>query len=127
MLDLGDVPARGQFTPHGSVWLRGVTTSPTRWLSPSRSARGGKGKGIGYSETAGREGGRLAVAAGSAASPFPTKWYIDVGKPIDPGYAPEMADRPMVVNEVTDLVRTTMQRMIDSRLARRRSVFLEDE
>ena len=59
--------------------------------------------------------------------PLPTKWYIDVGKPIDPGYAPEMADRPMIVNEVTDLVRTTMQRMIDSRLARRNSVFLDDE
>lgn len=59
--------------------------------------------------------------------PLPTKWWIDVGKPIDPGYAPEMADRPMIVNEVTDLVRTTMQRMIDSRLARRKSIFLDEE
>lgn len=59
--------------------------------------------------------------------PLPTKWWIDVGKPIDPGYCPEMAERPMIVNEVTDLVRTTMQRMIDSRLARRRSIFLDGE
>lgn len=55
--------------------------------------------------------------------PLPTKWYIDFGPAIPPAYPPEMADRPMVVNEVTDLVRTTMQRMIDSRLARRKSVF----
>lgn len=55
--------------------------------------------------------------------PLPTKWYIDVGPPIAPAYPPEMAERPMVVNEVTDLVRSTMQRMIDSRLARRKGVF----
>ena len=29
----------------------------------------------------------------------------------------------MIVNEVTDLVRSTIQRMIDSRLARRGNVF----
>ncbi len=55
--------------------------------------------------------------------PLPSKWWIDVGPPIPPPYPPEGADRPMIVNEVTDLVRSTMQRMIDSRLARRRSVF----
>jgi 1-acyl-sn-glycerol-3-phosphate acyltransferase len=51
--------------------------------------------------------------------PMPTKWWIDVGKPIELGHGPEVADRPMIVNELADRVRTTLQRMIDSRLARR--------
>lgn len=58
--------------------------------------------------------------------PLPTKWWIDVGSPIEPSYAPEMADRPMIVNEVTDLVRSTLQQMIDSRLARRKGIFSDD-
>lgn len=55
--------------------------------------------------------------------PFPTKWWIDVGKPIDMSQGPELADRPMIVNELADKVRTTLQTMIDSRLARRGSVW----
>ncbi|MHB1045011.1 MAG: lysophospholipid acyltransferase family protein [Thermoanaerobaculia bacterium] len=55
--------------------------------------------------------------------PAPTKWWIDVGAPIDAGLDPAYAERPMIVNEVTDLVRSTIQRMIDSRLARRGNVF----
>ncbi len=43
----------------------------------------------------------------------------DVGKPIELGHGAEVADRPMIVNELADRVRTTLQRMIDSRLARR--------
>ena len=58
--------------------------------------------------------------------PLPTKWWIDVGSPIDPGYPSEMADRPMIVNEVTDQVRSTLQQMIDSRLTRRKGIFSDE-
>ena len=51
--------------------------------------------------------------------PLPTKWWIDIGKPIQLDYGPEIAERPMIVNELADKVRTTLQTMIDSRLARR--------
>ncbi len=55
--------------------------------------------------------------------PLPTKWWIDIGKPIDLGLGPEVAERPMIVNELADNVRQTIQQMIDSRLARRGNVF----
>jgi 1-acyl-sn-glycerol-3-phosphate acyltransferase len=55
--------------------------------------------------------------------PLPTKWWIDIGKPIEMEHGPEIADRPMIVNEVADKVRTTLQTMIDSRLSRRGNVF----
>ena len=55
--------------------------------------------------------------------PMPTKWWIDIGKPIRFDLAPEVADRPMIVNELGDKVRTTLQTMIDSRLSRRGNVF----
>ena len=58
--------------------------------------------------------------------PLPSKWWIDVGRPIEPKYAAEMAARPMIVNEVTDQVRSTLQQMIDSRLGRRKGVFSDD-
>jgi 1-acyl-sn-glycerol-3-phosphate acyltransferase len=57
------------------------------------------------------------------AIPLPTKWWIDFGKPIVVEHGPELADRPMIVNELADKVRTTLQTMIDSRLARRGDVF----
>ena len=57
------------------------------------------------------------------AIPLPTKWWIDFGKPIVFEHGPELADRPMIVNELADKVRTTLQTMIDSRLARRGDVF----
>lgn len=55
--------------------------------------------------------------------PLPTKWWIDFGKPIVFEHGPELADRPMIVNELADKVRTTLQTLIDSRLARRGDVF----
>ena len=58
--------------------------------------------------------------------PLPTKWWIDIGKPIAFDHGPEVADRPMIVNELADQVRTTLQTMIDSRLARRGNVFTGD-
>ena len=55
--------------------------------------------------------------------PLPTKWWIDIGKPIAFDHGPDVADRPMIVNELADHVRSTLQTMIDSRLARRGNLF----
>ena len=38
-------------------------------------------------------------------------------------YGPEAADDPILVNRLAEQVRATIQRMIDGRLARRRSVW----
>jgi 1-acyl-sn-glycerol-3-phosphate acyltransferase len=57
--------------------------------------------------------------------PLPTKWYIDIGEPIPmDGYGPEAANNLMVVSQITDQVRNVVQQMIYSRLAKRRSVFV---
>ena len=50
---------------------------------------------------------------------MPTKWWIDVGKPIPMDLGKDVANRPMIVNELADKVRTQLQTMIDSRLSRR--------
>jgi len=56
--------------------------------------------------------------------PLPTKWSIDFGEPIDvSSYGPEAADDPILVNRISEDVRTTIQKMVDGRLARRRSVW----
>jgi 1-acyl-sn-glycerol-3-phosphate acyltransferase len=57
-------------------------------------------------------------------APLPTKWYIDVGEPIyvDNG-DPNAADNVPYVSQVTDQVRSTIQEMVQTRLAQRRSVF----
>jgi len=55
--------------------------------------------------------------------PLPTKWWIDFGRPIVFDRRPDIAERPMIVNELADKVRTTLQTMIDSRLARRGDIF----
>jgi 1-acyl-sn-glycerol-3-phosphate acyltransferase len=56
--------------------------------------------------------------------PLPTKWSIDFGEPIDLSeHGPEGAEDPILVNRIAETVRGTLQRMIDGRLARRRSVF----
>ncbi len=56
--------------------------------------------------------------------PLPTKWSIDFGEPIDlEGHGPEDADDPILVNRISEEVRSTIQRMVDGRLARRRSVW----
>lgn len=57
--------------------------------------------------------------------PLPSKWHIEFGEPIETtGYAPESADDPMVMFEVTDQVRETIQQTLYKNLARRRNVFL---
>jgi 1-acyl-sn-glycerol-3-phosphate acyltransferase len=56
--------------------------------------------------------------------PFPTKWSIDFGEPIDlSAHGPEGADDPILVNRISEEVRATIQKMVDGRLARRRSVW----
>ena len=56
--------------------------------------------------------------------PLPTKWSIDFGDPIDlGGHGPEDADDPILVNRISEEVRSSIQRMVDGRLARRRSVW----
>jgi 1-acyl-sn-glycerol-3-phosphate acyltransferase len=56
--------------------------------------------------------------------PLPTKWSIDFGDPIDlEGHGPKDADDPILVNRISEEVRSAIQRMVDSRLARRRSIW----
>jgi 1-acyl-sn-glycerol-3-phosphate acyltransferase len=56
--------------------------------------------------------------------PLPTKWSIDFADPIPMDtYGPEAAEDPILVNRLSERVRDTIQRMIDGRLARRRSIW----
>ncbi len=56
--------------------------------------------------------------------PMPTKWYIDIGEPIPlDRYRPADANNMMVVAQITDQVRSVVQKMLYARLAQRRSVF----
>ncbi len=58
------------------------------------------------------------------AIPFPTKWSIDFGEPLDLSrYPKEAADDPILVNRLSEQVRQDIQRIIDGRLARRRSIW----
>jgi hypothetical protein len=56
--------------------------------------------------------------------PMPTKWYIDIGEPIPmDGYGPNAAQNLLLVSQLTDQVRGVVQKMINERLAQRKSVF----
>jgi 1-acyl-sn-glycerol-3-phosphate acyltransferase len=56
--------------------------------------------------------------------PLPTKWSIDFADPIPmDAHGPEGAEDPILVNRLSEQVRSTVQHMVDSRLARRRSVW----
>lgn len=58
------------------------------------------------------------------AMPLPTKWIMEFGKPIDTAqYGRDAADDPMIVFEITDQVRETIQNTLYRNLARRGSVF----
>jgi 1-acyl-sn-glycerol-3-phosphate acyltransferase len=58
------------------------------------------------------------------AIPLPTRWSIDFGEPIElRHHGPEAAEDPILVNRLSEEVRSTIQRMLDARLARRRSVW----
>ncbi len=55
--------------------------------------------------------------------PIPSKWYIDIGEPIDTRqYDPQLAGNPIFVSELSDLVRNKVQEQINARLAQRQSV-----
>ncbi|MBF0660639.1 MULTISPECIES: lysophospholipid acyltransferase family protein [unclassified Rhodococcus (in: high G+C Gram-positive bacteria)] len=57
--------------------------------------------------------------------PLPSKWYIEFGTPINTDVYDEVAaDDPMVLFEVTDHVRETIQQTLYKLLTRRRNVFL---
>jgi len=56
--------------------------------------------------------------------PLPTKWSLDFADPLSvEKYGPEAAEDPILVNRLSEQVRGTIQRMIDGRLARRRSIW----
>lgn len=56
--------------------------------------------------------------------PLPTKWSIDFADPLPTEkYGPEAADDLILVHRLAEDVRQTIQRMIDGRLRRRRSVW----
>jgi 1-acyl-sn-glycerol-3-phosphate acyltransferase len=56
--------------------------------------------------------------------PLPTKWTIQFGEPIPTdGYPPEAAEDPMLVFNLTDQVRETIQHTLYELLVGRRSVF----
>ncbi|MCX4748333.1 acyltransferase family protein [Kitasatospora sp. NBC_01287] len=58
------------------------------------------------------------------AIPLPTKWTIQFGEPIrTDGYPPEAAEDPMLVFNLTDEVRETIQHTLYQLLVDRRSVF----
>ncbi len=56
--------------------------------------------------------------------PLPSKWLIAFGEPIDTSqYGPEAAEDPMLVFNLTDQVRETIQQLLYQLLLQRRSVF----
>jgi len=58
------------------------------------------------------------------AVPLPTKWTIQFGEPIPTdGYPPEVAEDPMLMFNLTDQVRETIQHTLYKLLVQRRSVF----
>ncbi|MET7637078.1 lysophospholipid acyltransferase family protein [Streptomyces sp. NPDC005438] len=58
------------------------------------------------------------------AVPLPTKWTIQFGEPLETvDYAPEAADDPVLMFNLTDQVRETIQHTLYKLLVRRRSLF----
>ena len=56
--------------------------------------------------------------------PLPSKWIIEFGAPVDTAsLGPQAADDPMVVFDLTDQVRETIQQTLYALLLQRRSVF----
>lgn len=56
--------------------------------------------------------------------PLPSKWIIEFGEPVaTDGFDPAEADDPMVIFDLTDQVRETIQQTLYSLLLQRRSVF----
>nr|WP_229686636.1 lysophospholipid acyltransferase family protein [Longimycelium tulufanense] len=59
------------------------------------------------------------------AVPLPSKWYIEFGEPVSTAdYEPGAADDPMLVFNLTDQVRETIQQTLYRLLTQRRNTFL---
>lgn len=57
--------------------------------------------------------------------PLPTKWYIDIGEPIPTDQYPDDSENNvMLISQLTDRVRDTVQSMINERLRMRKSIFM---
>lgn len=57
--------------------------------------------------------------------PLPTKWYIDIGEPIHTDQYPDGSENNlMLISQLTDQVRDTVQKMINDRLRQRKSIFM---
>ncbi|GIL16043.1 MAG: glycerol acyltransferase [Chloroflexota bacterium] len=57
--------------------------------------------------------------------PLPTKWYIDIGEPIRTDEYPDDSENNlMLISQLTDQTRDTVQNMINDRLRQRKSIFL---
>ncbi len=57
--------------------------------------------------------------------PLPTKWYIDIGEPIPTDQYPDGSENNlMLISQLTDQVRDTVQNMINDRLRQRKSIFM---
>jgi len=58
------------------------------------------------------------------AIPLPTKWSIEFGEPIaTDSYGPEAVEDPMLVFQLTDQVRESIQQTLYQRLSQRKSIF----
>ena len=56
--------------------------------------------------------------------PLPTKWSLEFGDPIPMAeHGPDAANDPILVNRLSEEVRSVIQKMLDGRVARRRSVW----
>ncbi len=56
--------------------------------------------------------------------PYPTKWFIDFGEPVDiSAYGKDAVNDRLLVHELNEQVRDTIQNLIADRLAKRRTVF----
>lgn len=57
--------------------------------------------------------------------PLPSKWYIEFGEPVQTDkYEPDSADDPMLVFDLTDRIRETIQQTLYRLLTQRRDPFL---
>jgi 1-acyl-sn-glycerol-3-phosphate acyltransferase len=60
--------------------------------------------------------------------PLPSKWYVEFGAPIDlsarQGFGPGAAEDRLLVNRLTDQIRTQIQTMIEGLISKRRSPVL---
>ena len=65
-----------------------------------------------------------AIVYGSGLIPLPSKWIIEFGEPIrTDAYEPEAADDPMLLFNVTDQVRETIQQTLYALLVDRGNAF----